>query len=200
MLDFVRELDEREVERLRERAAETAERLARLPAELDAAREELGAAVRDAATERESLAEAERELTSARERDESRARRRADAAGDALAAAERRVQAAERTLERLESELEHTHAGRGRVDADVLAASARLAALERMHEVDPPRPGLAGALDWSSRARAAVFVVRSSLETERERLVREASEVSSVLLGEPAYSVRTLRERLERDG
>ena len=76
------------------------------------------------------------------------------------------------------------------------AAAERLGRLERVHEVEPPRPGLAGALDWTSRARAAVFVVRSGLEQERERIVREAEELGVALLGEQVYTVRALVDRL----
>ena len=85
---------------------------------------------------------------------------------------------------------------RGRVDVDALTAAGRLAALERVHAVEPPEPGLAGALDWSSRARGAVFVVRGGLEQERERIVREAEELGATLLGEQVYTVKALVDRL----
>ncbi|MBA3788673.1 MAG: hypothetical protein H0X21_08270, partial [Actinobacteria bacterium] len=54
--------------------------------------------------------------------------------------------------------------------------------------------------EWVSRAHAAVFVARSGLETERERVVREANELAASVLGEPfsATSVDVVRKRLEQ--
>ena len=64
---------------------------------------------------------------------------------------------------------------------------------------DPPERGLDGLADWGARAHAAVFVARSGLETERGRVVREASELAASVLGDPlaATSVAGIRERLE---
>jgi hypothetical protein len=64
---------------------------------------------------------------------------------------------------------------------------------------EPPGPGIAGVLEWAASAHAAVLVVRSGLETERERVVREANELASSVLGEPLYatSVAAVRRRLE---
>src|SRR5205807_250420 len=56
--------------------------------------------------------------------------------------------------------------------------------------VEPPAPGLAAVLDWSSRARGAVFVARGGLEQERERIVREAQELGATFLGEQFSTVR----------
>jgi hypothetical protein len=44
-----------------------------------------------------------------------------------------------------------------------------------------------------------VLVARGGLETERERIVREANELASSVLGEPLYtaSVAVVRRRLE---
>ena len=64
---------------------------------------------------------------------------------------------------------------------------------------EPPGPGIEGVLEWAARAHAAVFVARSGLETERERVVREANELAASVLGEPLYatSVALVRQRLE---
>jgi hypothetical protein len=82
------------------------------------------------------------------------------------------------------------------------AVSGRVAALARVSRegAEAPEPGLEGTIAWASRARAALWVVRSGLEGERERVVREANELGASVLGEPlaATSVATVRKRLER--
>ena len=69
----------------------------------------------------------------------------------------------------------------------------------RVAHPEPPAPGIEGVLEWAARAHAAVFVARSGLETERERVVREANELAASVLGEPLYatSVALVRQRLE---
>jgi hypothetical protein len=198
MLDVVRELErrdaaaaaaieaaaavERSLEGLRARAAATAELLARMPGEWERAEgaRVVAAAAVDAA--RAGLANATGET--------------APAARRVLELAESRLAASEAAIADVALDAEAAEAERGRVDAEALAAASRLAALERVHEVAPPRPGLAGALDWTSRARAAVFVVRSGLEQERDRIVREAEELGAALLGEQVYTVKALVDRL----
>lgn len=202
MLDVVRELERRDaaaaaaieaassVERslgeLRSRAAAVAELLARLPGE----RGRVGAGRANAA---EAVDAARANLAAADEESVAGAREALELAEAGLAEAEAAVGAVER-------EATDAAAERDRVDADAQAAAARLAALERVHEVEPPAPGLAGALDWTSRARAAVFVVRSGLEQERERIVREAEELGLALLGEQVYTVKALVDRLPDTG
>ena len=198
VLDVVRELElrdaasaaaieaaaavERSLEELRARAASTAELLARLPGERERAER--------------ARSEAAAELDAARAGLDAAGAEDADAARAALGLAERRLEDAEGAAAAVEREAGAAEAERGCVDADALAAAERLGRLERVHEVEPPRPGLAGALDWTSRARAAVFVVRSGLEQERERIVREAEELGVALLGEQVYTVRALVDRL----
>jgi hypothetical protein len=80
--------------------------------------------------------------------------------------------------------------------------AARLGGLSRVSRQASaaPAPGLEGTIEWGARARAALFVVRSGLDTERERLVREANELAASALGEPAAatSVALVRERIEQ--
>jgi hypothetical protein len=61
-------------------------------------------------------------------------------------------------------------------------------------------PGLDGIDEWGSRVAAALLVVRSGLDTERERLVREANELAASVLGDRdvGTSVALVRARLER--
>jgi hypothetical protein len=198
VLDVVRELErrdtasaaaieaaaavERSLEELRARTASIAELLARLPGERERAER--------------ARSEAAAELDAACAAFDGAGAEGVEAARAALGLAERRLEDADRALAAVEREAGAAEAQRGCVDADALAAAERLGRLERVHEVEPPRPGLAGALDWTSRARAAVFVVRSGLEQERERIVREAEELGVALLGEQVYTVRALVERL----
>jgi chromosome segregation ATPase len=198
VLDVVRELErrdaaaataiegassvERSLEDLRTRAAAVAEALARVPGE----RERATVARAEAAR---AVDAAGAELAAAGQEEATAARRQLELAEARLADAEAAVAAVEREGSAAEAE-------RAQVDQAARVAADRLAALDRVHEVEPPAPGLAGALDWASRARAAVFVVRSGLEQERERLVREAEELGLALLGEQVYTVRALVERV----
>jgi hypothetical protein len=59
--------------------------------------------------------------------------------------------------------------------------------------------GIEGLIAWAARAHGALFVARNNLETERERVVRQANELLASVTGEPAAaaSVARARERLE---
>jgi hypothetical protein len=63
--------------------------------------------------------------------------------------------------------------------------SDRLALLTRVSGAGKqrPDPNLAGVIDWAARVRAALLVVRGQLDAERDRLVREANELGSTILG-----------------
>lgn len=202
VLDVIRELERRDaataaaieaasaVERLldelRARAAGAAELLARLPGDRQRA-----AAAREGASA--AVAAARASLDAADEEGAAAARHEFELAEARLADAEATVAAVDRDGAAVEVE-------RDRVDLDKRAVASRLGELERVHEVDPPLPGLAGTIEWTSRARAAVFVARSGLEQERERIVREAEELGAALLGEQVYTVKALVDRLSRTG
>ena len=59
----------------------------------------------------------------------------------------------------------------------------------------------AGVEDWGQLVRSALFVVRGTLEAERERIVTEANALGASALGETlgATSVALVRRRLERE-
>ena len=61
-----------------------------------------------------------------------------------------------------------------------LADLARVSASGRA----APASTLAGVVEWAARVHAALVVVRGQLDVERDRLVREANELGSVVLGE----------------
>ena len=88
------------------------------------------------------------------------------------------------------------------LEEEARALSRRLAEVPRISRtgLEPPEPGLAGVDEWASRVAAALLVVRSGLDTERERLIREANELAASVLGDQdvGTSVALARARLER--
>jgi hypothetical protein len=190
-----------EVDELRTHAAGVAAFLREVPA-MYAAREDEELA---AAAERErALAEllvAEDELARIEERGSDSARleaaRAAQHARDAAEAAALRVARAEKERALLEQEA----AERG-AEAELLERrGSELAAHPRLeHDVAAPATGLHGLLDWAARARGHLIVAHAALATERDKIVREATELVASVLGEPLVSAgaKGVRERLER--
>ena len=198
-LDALAELAGR-VEDVRERAESVAALRARLPADLGHLEGTLADLEQQLTGARAALAQAERALERARGEDARTTARRhaAHAASDLHTTEERRTRLLARrdslAREQADAEAEATALG--------VAAQELAVALERAPRVaapKPPAPELEGVLDWASRAHAAVLVVRSGLETERDRVVREANELAASVLGEPLYatSVAAVRRRLE---
>lgn len=94
-----------------------------------------------------------------------------------------------------------------RAEADELVRQAELVASEiagipRVPVVGKGAPGgtLRDLEEWGAQTRAALFVARGGLETERERLVDEANALGSAVLGEPlgASSAALVRRRIEQ--
>jgi chromosome segregation ATPase len=85
--------------------------------------------------------------------------------------------------------------------SDAAGIAAEVTSIDRVSETgrEPAPDRLEGLPDWTSRVHAALFVVRGQLEQERERLVREASELGGAVLGEAVAgsSVALVRRRLE---
>ena len=189
-----------EVEAIRARAAEIESLLEGVPTErahLDQADAE---AERDLALARAALTEAEAVFERARSDDarEAARQRLARAAADVQAVEQQRVRlvARRRTLEH---EVDGLEAEALELQLRARAAAASLERTSRVSPTAPPEPGLSGLVDWGARAHAAVVVARGGLESERERVVREANELASSVLGEPLYtaSVTLVRRRLE---
>jgi len=118
-------------------------------------------------------------------------------ARDAVEDAKLRVARAETERARLE----HEGAERG-ADAERLEQrGAELAAHPWLeHDVAAPATGLHGLLDWAARARGELLVSHAALATERDKIVREATELVASVLGEPlvATGAAGVRQRLER--
>jgi hypothetical protein len=138
--------------------------------------------------------DAEASLQRARKEDERLAAERAlQRARDRALSAERWVAQVNEERARLEAEAEARRAESMRL----AARAAELAPLVR--DVPPPLPELEGALAWASRARGELLLERSALATERDTLVREASELLASVLGEALTTgVAGVRDRLER--
>jgi chromosome segregation ATPase len=198
---------EAEAAALGTQAAELAQFVERLPE----ARRRAEGAIDEAEEEREcrraEFKRAEDALAEAEQRrrpdDEevAAARRAVVRTRDALASAERKLARAADEAARLEARAAESEAEVPRLEGLAHRLAERLRSLPRVSRAGAtePQPGLEGALDWAGRARAALFVARSGLETERERVVREANELGASVLGEPMFatSVALVRRRLE---
>jgi chromosome segregation protein len=191
---------------IRERATALAQLIATAPERRAAAEVAIAEADRELERRREEAAGAASELAQAeRSRDERRlasAQRALERARDSLAAGERRVGRAADALAGVERELADAEAAIPVLEDEAGAASRRLAEVPRISHAGlaSPGPGLDGVDDWASRVAAALLVVRSGLETERERLIREANELAASVLGDGdvGTSVALVRSRLER--
>lgn len=176
---------ERERLALGRRAAE--DELERVAAELERAEALLADLERSRRRRRGELERATKETATARE-----------TLVDAHASAER-VMSASAVLDGLERDCAreaHLLADRAAVLSGEIRAYERVAA-------DPAQgPGaeLEQLEGWASQSRAALFVARGTLETEREQIVVEANVLGTVVLGETlgASSVAVVRQRLEQ--
>ena len=146
---------------------------------------ELSEAENELAGRREELARAERRLA---ESDDEEARIHAEHAVaralDHIAVAESRIGRARAAHESLER------------DASVLPLE--LGELEARARAVPDVPPLGSSLvEWASHAHAELFVAAGQVAVQRERVIREANELSTMLLGEPTYGA-TVAQSLAR--
>ena len=199
----------RRVDDVRARAQGVRLAVAGLPGEIGKAEHAVADAQAREAVARREVVEAERALQSL-----EGSRR---AGEDAKAAAERAVRRASvlvtdaagglaRQQERLRLLLSDQVALRA--EADGLTVEARTVAadvveLPRVSESGrmPPGTSLEEIEEWGARAHSAIFVVRGGLESERERIVHEASALAASALGEQVAgaSVALVRRRLEQE-
>ena len=195
---------QREVDRTRAHAAELAAFLAGLPDALAAREADERSAAGSQREASAALAEAEAELARAQERgrDDARiaAERAVQHARDALREAELWVERTRRERARLEHEAEERRDDAERLVAGVQPLAERLAADPRIATAPPAAPGLDGVVDWASRARGDLLLAHAGLATERDKVVREATELVASAVGEPlpGTGVAGVRERLAR--
>jgi chromosome segregation protein len=175
-------------ERFRERAPQERARLERA---LEEARAEV-------ATRAADVAAAEAELERARDGEPRAAAERAVArARDAATDAGKRLARVEAERDALEREAAANEARAPKLEARAAELAKRLEATPRATAAAPTEP-----VEWTSRARASLFSAAASLETERDRVVREANELAAAALGDATYaaSVSLVREQIERAG
>lgn len=194
---------QREVDGTRARGAAIADFLAGFPGALAAREAEERAADESRAGAAEALSEAEAALAEAEQRGREDARLAAERtvqhARDAMRDAEHRVERAHAERERLVLEEQQQRAGADRLVLEVQPLAGTLAANPRL-ATEPPGPGLDGVLEWTSRARGDLLVAHAGLDTERDKVVREATELVASALGEPlpGKGVAGVREQLMR--
>jgi chromosome segregation ATPase len=159
---------------------------ARLKAAIDAAAAALE-------RRRDELTTAESDLGAARTEDEREHAEKAVArAVDHLALAESGLLRA-----RTEADAHESEAAKLPAELTALEAEARgLTASAHLPEL-PPAPGARELADWSARSHADLFVALSQIDTQRERIIREANELASMLLGEATYG-STVAQALRR--
>jgi chromosome segregation ATPase len=189
-----------DVSELRARAAHAVAFLGLLPE----ARSSLAATLAEAEEELErrqrEAAEAEGLVEQARKEEEVLAARRALVrTGDAVTTAEHKVARLREEAAALEAEAKTIEAGLPEVERRAVELGERLRMLHRASNPGDPEVGAAGVAAWASRAEASLFVARGGLETERDRIVRQANELAASALGETlASSVSRVREQLEQ--
>ncbi len=192
---------------IRARVVEIATLLASMPDERARLDEAEAAAQRRAGEARRELEESERRLAeierSRRPREEQRAqaRREVDVAADALAAVESHLaRIAERRLALDEDEHVLQAEGEGLAVA-ASGVAGDVAAIDGVSDSGRCIPGrtLAELDEWGARVHAALFVVRGSLESRRDRVVGEANVLAAAVLVEPltATSVADVRRRVD---
>jgi chromosome segregation ATPase len=205
-LDVVRHL-ERRAGAVRARAGEVREALERLPAELDdleTLRREAEAGAAAARAELERAAARLDALASSRRRRDGeleRARKEAATAREAVDDELGRLGRLDGVETSLHDERRRLAAEEGELVRAAEQVAADLRRVRRVPEAAGQAPGstLAELDDWGGRVRSALFVVRGTLETERERVVVEANVLGASVLGEElgASSVALVRRRLE---
>ena len=145
------------------------------------------------------LEEAEHEL--ARRREElARAEHSLAAASDAEARihAEHAVARALDHIAVGEARIARAQAAADDLERDALELPRELNELEARARAVPDVPQLGSSLvEWASHAHAELFVATGQVDVQRERVIREANELASMLLGEPTYGA-TVAQALAR--
>jgi len=152
------------------------------PAEETARREEVAGAEAELAHRREELAEAQAELAATHD-DQAR-----DLAQRAVARADDHIGVASARLERARKsrdELEHEAHTLPRAVPDLEARATAIS--DEAADLPEPGEGPRALVEWASHAHAELFVAAGHIDTQRERIIREANELASALTGEATY-------------
>lgn len=205
----------RELERRDDELAATAGRLRSLDGEIASVRrrsEEIDAFFAGYPTaearRREAVAAAQAELEQ-RERDLDAARRAFDQAkeGDERAAAERvlerardHVSVAVERVARAAAAREELEREAGELPRELPPLAERAGAVAgELDGVGVPESAPRALIDWAGRAHASLFVALAQVNGQRDRLIREASELAAALLGDPVFgsTLGQIRARVE---
>jgi len=147
------------------------------------------AELRDAQDElsrrRDELAAAQRTLAEAHE-DEARIH-----AEHAVARARDHIAVAEDRLARGQSAYDELEREAAALPGELDELGARARAVEGVPPLD------SSLVEWASHAHAELFVATGQVDVQRERVIREANELATMLLGEPTYGV-TVAQALAR--
>jgi chromosome segregation ATPase len=185
------ELDHAAAE-IRHAAEAIDEFFATYPAEEKARREEVIAAEAELQQRRAELAQAQLELGSAHDNETRELAQRAFArADDHVGVATARLERARQARD----ELEHEAHTLPRAVPDLEARATAIA--DEAADVPDPGEGPRALVEWASHAHAELFVAAGYIDTQRERLIREANELASALTGEATYG-STAAQALKR--
>jgi hypothetical protein len=142
-------------------------------------------------TRREELNDAERALDAVQDQEQEQARMAVGRARDRVATAEARVRRAHQTLEDLRRK--HTD-----FSAELLQLESEARELSAASSpFAPPDTGPGALLVWATRSHATLFVALSQLAVDRDRIIREAGEIATMLTGVATYGL-TAEQALKR--
>ena len=174
-----------EIAAVRAKAEEIDAFFAAYPAAEERVRKVASAAEGDLASRRAEVADAEAMLERA--------------ADDARAAAERAVARARDHLVVAEARVERAVAERDALEREAAALPRELPELAaraaRAGEGSVPDAVPRELIDWAARAQASLFVAAGQVNAQRERVIREANELATMLLGEPTYGATPAQAR-----
>jgi hypothetical protein len=180
----IRDLDG-EVAALRQRAEAIDAFFAAYPGEEARRAAELSEATAELPRRRDELARAERTLAEA-------------ADPDARIHAEHAVARALDHIAVADSHVARAQAAHDELERDAVALPRELTELEERARAVPDVPPLGSSLvEWASHAHAELFVAAGQIDVQRERVIREANELATMLLGESTYGA-TVAQALTR--
>jgi chromosome segregation ATPase len=190
-IERLRSLDE-EVAAVRARAEAIDSFFAAYPSAETRLREASTAAAEELDARRAELAKAEALLERAKGDAVIGAEHAVARAHDHIAVAEARV--ARAAAER--DELEHAASA---LPEELPGLASRAAAVGEGAAPDDAPQAL---IEWASRAHASIFAALAQLDEQRARLIHEANELATMLLGEPTYgsTPAQARARVEARG
>ena len=142
-------------------------------------------------TRREDLEDAERTLAAATDEGREQARMAVGRAQDRVAAADARVLRGHQALEDLQRNKTDFSAELQRLESEARELSAPPSTLAS------PETGPGALLVWATRANATLLVAHSQLAADRDWIIREASEIATMLTGVPTYGL-TAAQALEQ--